>query len=164
MDFLSLAKEIERQGYEYYMALADATPIREVAGIFRFLAEEELKHYDAFESLKKDVPASFSDDAAMSADTPAAEPVMELFRGAEHSVFNYEEAYKKATELENRSIQFYTKALNSDELLDESTRRIIAMILAQEEKHVWLVNSFMEFLRHAGEWLENAEWHHSDTY
>lgn len=165
MIFLSFAKEIERKGFEHYTRLADATQVREIAGIFRYLAREEKRHLEIFESWERGRALPPIENSGISKHaTKAFEILSEHFKTAGVPAINHDDAYKKALEFENKSIRFYTEALSGNEVSDESQRTILESIINQEKTHARLITSLMEFQRHSGEWLENAEWHHSEEY
>ncbi|MBN1309755.1 MAG: ferritin family protein [Chitinispirillaceae bacterium] len=165
MIFLHFSKEIERKGLEYYNKLADATQIREIAGIFRYLAREEKRHYEIFESWEKEGVLPPVENSGISKHaTTAFEVLSEHFKTAGVPAINHGDAYEKALEFENKSIRFYTEALNGIEVSDESQRAILESIIDQEKTHARLITSLMEFQRHPGEWLENVEWRHAEKY
>ena len=165
MIFLSFAKEIERKGFEHYTRLADATRVREIAGLFRYLAREEKRHLEIFESWEKKSALPPVENSGISKHAAKAfEILSEQFKTAGVPAINHDDAYEKALEFENKSIRFYTEALSGNEVSDESQRAVLESIIDQEKTHARLITSLMEFQRHPGEWLENAEWHHSDEY
>ena len=58
MDFLNFAKEIETQNVKQYSLLAHTTQIRELSGIFAFIADQEKRHYELFDSWQRNGTAS----------------------------------------------------------------------------------------------------------
>ena len=165
MNFLHLAQEIELQGFNHYNKLADATPVKEISGIFRFLAREEKRHLEIFEALDRnaDIPA-VEDTGISEYAAKAFEDLSGHFKTAGVPALSHNDAYEKALGFEDKSIRFYTDALNGNDLSDESQRTVLESIIEQEKKHARLITSLMEFQRHPGEWLENAEWRHIDAY
>lgn len=165
MDFLETAKEIERQGYRQYLNLAVKTPVREIGGIFEFLAGEEMKHLAIFESLdRNENPPVVEDSGIIEYATATLERLSEQFKLAGAPAIDYEDAYGKALELELKSVEFYTNALNEAVLEGTDRQSVLLAIIEQEKLHARLISSIMELLRHPGEWLENAEWYHLDEF
>ncbi|MBN1578855.1 MAG: ferritin family protein [Chitinispirillaceae bacterium] len=165
MIFLNFAKEVERKGFEHYTKLADATPVREIAGIFLFLAREEKRHLEIFEAWDKGAAIPSIEDFGISKHAVKAFQILsEHFKTAGTPAINHDDAYEKALEFENKSIRFYTEALNGNAVSDESQKTILESIIDQEKTHARLITSLMEFQRHPGEWLENAEFRHPDDY
>ena len=143
------------------MNLAEKTPVREIRGIFKFLAAEELKHLSYFESLAGDENIPLAEDSKL-ADlvTETFNELSEQFRLAGVPAINYEDTYDKALELEVNSIEFYSNALREAELKTATRQGVLLTIIEQEKMHAKLLSSILKLLRHPNEWLENAEWHH----
>lgn len=165
MNFLEAAKTIEREGYKQYLDLAEKTPVREIRGIFSFLATEEMKHLAIFETLDKNENLPFVEDSKI-ADyaTTTFRELSEQFRHAGIPAIDYEDVYSNALELEERSIEFYTNALKEAVFDNPGKQSVLVAIIEQEQLHSRLLCSILELLRHPGEWLENAEWYHLEPY
>ena len=56
-EILTMAMEIEKSGKAFYTAVAERTDDPEMRDFFRFLAEEEDRHYAYFSRLEKEAPA-----------------------------------------------------------------------------------------------------------
>lgn len=165
MDVLGLAKEIEQQGYEHYMNLADSTPVREISGIFKLLAREEKNHFEIFAAIEKNsvVPPAEDSEIVEHAEK-VFQSLSDHFKTAGVPAFDHDDAFEKALQFENKSIRFYSEIISGKEFTDESNKAVLLYIIAQERMHARLISSLMEFFRHPGEWLENAEWRHIDDY
>jgi rubrerythrin len=163
VDFFDFAKQIETEGMELYSRLADQISIEELSGIFRFLAAEETKHYEIFEAWQHQLdapeaqsnlilgePGEIFKKAAMAFETPGA------------PVLDYSDAYRKALAFEKENLKVYEGAL--DQIDDPLQRQQLLIIIEQEKAHVSLLTSLIDFCRHPGEWLENAEIRHSEEY
>ena len=167
MDFLDFAKEIETRGREQYSVLARTMQIRELSGIFEFMAEQEQRHYELFDYWQRN-------NSEVSASNLPAETVIGQAKSAFERIaghfsernfvppIDYEQAYKQALEFENRSIALYEEAL--PKIMDDRRKKPLKSIIEQEHAHARFITSLMDFLRHPGEWLENAEWDHLDEY
>jgi rubrerythrin len=165
MNFLQVAKEIEQQGCDHYNALADNESTREFAGIFRFLAAEEIRHFQIFDAMDKKTalpPVETTDVVAYA--KKIFQSLSEQFKASGGSSANYEEVYEKALQFENKSIEFYTRAIDENLFTGEADQQILLDIIRQENIHAKLISGLMEFLRHPGEWLENAEFFHSEEF
>jgi rubrerythrin len=167
MDFLDFAKEIESLGREQYSVLARTMQIRELSGIFEFMADQEKRHYELFDSWQRNnVEVSASD---LPAETVIGQAKDAFERIAGHFLakkfvppINYEQAYKQALEFEKRSIALYEEAL--PKIADDRRKKPLTSIIEQEHAHARFINALMDFLRHPGEWLENAEWRHMEEF
>ena len=48
-----IAKNMEKEGMEFYLKLSKESQIDELAGLFHFLSQQEKDHYDTFDKLSK---------------------------------------------------------------------------------------------------------------
>lgn len=164
MDFLEFAKQIEKQGMEQYTLMARTLEVKGLNGIFAYMAEQEKRHYELFDSWQRKEPArpGLPEETVLGKAKDAFEKLAEHFIAANFvAPSNYEQAYKQALQFENNSIELYAKALSK---LDEGQQSVLASILKEEKAHARFITELMEFLRHPGEWLENAEWHHLEEF
>jgi Rubrerythrin. len=161
-----LAKLIEMEGKKMYEALALSAPKRELAGAFSALAEEEQGHYEIFDSLEKDLPLE------TSARGPESVEVSRMFDALRTEFLTDETAlvamngaenvYYKALALENRSRNLYNEML--EELTDEHQKRIVRVIIDEENRHIKIIHGLIDFVHRPKEWLEDAEVYHLDEY
>lgn len=165
MDFLDFAKEIEKQGIEQYSVLAHTLQVNDLRGIFEFMADQEKRHYDLFDSWQQNGVATLElpVETVLGKAKDAFEHLAGHFMDKNFiSPINYEQAYKQALELENRSIVLYEEAF--PKIKDDGRKRLLKLVVEQEKAHAQFITALMEFLHHPGEWLENAEWNHLDEY
>lgn len=160
-DALEIAKTIEKEAREQYLRLAESTVHREVAGVFRFLADEEEKHYTMFERMQKNLPVEPSkpSDLLLKAKSVLKSISIENSPPASGDA---ETSYQKALELENRSVEFYEKLAENKVAAEQAG--VVALILGEERKHVRLMEEMIQFVLRPKLWLENAEWNHLDEY
>ena len=160
-DIWEFAKEIEVQGKAFYEKMANDTAIEELAGAFHFLAGEEQRHYNIFDSLQKGIPAPDAKAGQIGDVKSAFEKLSKSFE--KHEVIeDSESAYEKARSLEEKSIEYYQEVLSK--VSDPAQKAAVETILAQEKKHAEIVDSLKEFVKRPKRWLENAEWYHLDRY
>ena len=165
MDFISTVMEMERDAHKLYLNLAEKTPVREIRGIFEFLAEEEMKHISYFESLARDANIPLVEDSKLTEFAAKTfEKLSEQFMLAGVPAINYEDAYEKALELEGNTIEYYSNALRKSVVNSSAQRNVLLAIIEQEKTHARLLRSVLELLGHPDERLENAEWHHQVEY
>lgn len=167
MEFLRIAKEIEKKGELFYRELANEYEVQEMAGIFRFLAEEESRHYAIFDAMETKTAVPELTDTNLTQDTQKIfDTFFSQFRSKTEPIIDRSAIMDKALALETKSVQFYEKEYEKSKSmeLDESERAILKKIIKQEKSHIDFISSLKDFYRHPGEWLENAEWYHLDTY
>jgi rubrerythrin len=163
VNFLITAKGIEEEGIEFYSNLASNTTIKQLSGIFNFLAEEERRHLEIFTAMenKENIPVF----DGMNIITKAKELFDTLsgqFETMETNSFDRIETYKKARELEDKSIAFYKSELEKIGNIEQAD--ILHRIIREEEAHAALITSMLDFQQRPQEWLENAEWTHLEEY
>jgi rubrerythrin len=165
MDFLDAAKEIETRGMEQYSALAQTMQDKELSAIFDFMADQEERHYELFDSWQRNgtVPTGLPGETVLGKAKDAFENLAVNFSGRNFvPPINYEQVYKQAMEFENRSIVLYEEAFQKSD--DDGRKWLLKLIVEQEKAHAQFITALLEFLHHPGEWLENAEWRHLDEY
>ena len=146
---------------DHYQGLARNVKSKQLAGIFKLLAEEEVKHYnlfDAYQSSQTGPDTGENEDIISSAKA--------LFKSiSKETKFpdnDYEAAYQKALMLEKNSITFYKNALKDTN--DKAVKDIINVIIEEEAKHYKIVFSIIEYVKRPKEWLENAEFNQLEEY
>ncbi|MBN1549891.1 ferritin family protein [bacterium] len=162
MDFFVIAQKMETEGKAYYEKMAAETPIAELKGVFAFLAHEEQRHYNLFHALaqKSELPKKDNENSL-------AEKIKEIFGQLTTSfsvpeiIYDYQAAYNKALQMERESVKYYTEALESAE---PDQKAVLEIIIKEENAHVKLIESLIDFVENPKVWLENSEWHHLDAY
>ena len=71
-------------------------------------------------------------------------------------------AYKKALEMEQATIDFYTQKAN--EVKAPSQKEVLLNIASEEKKHYFLLENLIEFMAKPAQWVEHAEFNHLDEY
>ena len=167
MEILAFAKKIEKEGYEHYKDLSKDTKSKRLAGIFKFLASEEQKHYNLFDAYQGTQDGSVSDENDDN-EKDILSKAKAVFKSLSKEIKvidpddESDAAYQKAISLEKNSISFYKYALKETE--DSSQKRMIEIILDEEMKHLMILKSIVDFVKRPKEWIENAEWHHMEEY
>lgn len=160
MNILIYAMQMEKDGEEYYYQLAEKAPNKGLRAIFEMLALEETKHYKALEKMKTDRP-----DLAETTVLSDAKNVFAQIKESGES-FNFDigqvELYRKAQELEQKSVDFYSE--KAGEVEHEFQKEILLKLAEEERKHFALLESIIEFISRPQTWLENAEFCHLDEY
>jgi rubrerythrin len=163
MELLDFAKQIERQGEAHYTALAQKSTVPELAGLFRFLAGEERRHYALFDSWAQGGGAQELGAGLQIGEVRAVfDRLTEHFKKAGVPAIDRDELFDQALGLEHRSVRLYQEALVT--LSQPAQVELLERVIEQERRHVKLLESLMAYMRHPGEWLENAEWYHLDEF
>lgn len=160
MNIFEYAMEIEKEGEKFYREIAAKTDHPGVRSILNLLAEDEVKHYLTFHSMKGGKDVEMADTRVLS----EAKSVFSKLTGGpdQFAGLPEKELLAKAQQLEKKSEEFYRdKARESEE---ENTRAILERIAGEELKHYWLLDNMIAFLSRPENWLENAEWNHLEKY
>jgi rubrerythrin len=157
MDALELAKNIEKEGLEYYLKLAKESLEPALAGVFGFLAKEEQRHYDIFSALQRKAPVKTEPGTALAEAKKIFIGLSSHFSLPE-MFYDYTAAYMRALELEIKSVELYEGMLTKASSMDE--RRILSFLLLEEQKHKHLMEHMIEFVNKPNVYLETAEFNH----
>ena len=167
MDIYEFAMQMEKDGENYYRQLMQKCKNTGLKNIFAMLADEEVKHYGFIEQLR------LKSCQPQVENTRLLEKVKNIFiqmkddkQEQDPQVDTKEEtnAYRKARDIEEMSRSFYLE--KAEEVKDEQAKLLLKKLAKEEEKHLHIMENIVEFVSRAepGKWLENAEWHHLETY
>ena len=165
MDIYEFAMQMEKDGENYYRKLIKGCKDPGLKKIFAMLADEEVKHYTFIEQLSQKT------GLPQANDTQILENVKNIFvemrEGKQVPQIDTTEetnAYRKACDIEEMSRKFYLE--KAQEVEGEQAKLLLNQLAKEEEKHLRIMENIVEFISRAepGKWLENAEWHHLDTY
>lgn len=165
MNIYEFAKQMEVDGERYYRLLTDQSDSAGLKKIFFMLAEEEVKHYQVIDMMSR------GEDQPELAETKILDRVKNVFAEMKdtepHPRIDSTAAtqnYLKARDIEKESIKFYQE--QADRVENEAQAAIFLRLAGEEKKHLRIMENIVEFVSRPepGNWLENAEWHHLETY
>ena len=130
MDIYKYAMQMEVDGRDFYIDLAEKTNNKGLKNILTMMADSEAKHYNVILNMQKD------DKTPFSADTEVLTKVKNIFiKMKEEKDFDVDasqaEFYKKALKPETDSQKFYLERADEE---SDSHRKEIFQKLAEEEK------------------------------
>ena len=161
-DLLDSVIEIERKSIELYQDFSRQTIVKELSGIFKFLAAEEKSHYEIVKAWRDNSDSPVLDESQLIPDpNNVFQKLADHFNTYGIPATHYYDAYDKARLFEEKSIAFYESLA---EQISEGQKKLLGKIIDQEKKHTEFFINLLEFLRHPGEWIENAEWYHLEAY
>lgn len=160
MNIFEYAMQMEKDGEIYYRQLVQQTANKGLKNIFTMLAEEEVKHRRAVETMQTEVP-HITETSILS---DAENIFVQIKESGESFDFNIRqtELYKKAQDIEERSRDFYTEKANEAE--PDYQKKLFLQLAEEEKKHYFLLNNIIEFVSRPEQWLENAEFYHLEEY
>ena len=154
------AMEMEKEGEAFYRDLATQTDNTGLKRIFTMLADNEVKHYQAFKSM--------NEKGAELTETPIIEDVKAIFQ--EMKVANETDGidqgqsklYEEALLVENKNEAFYRA--KAEESTDPAHKEIFIKIADEEKNHVVLLTNLVEMVQRPVTWIENAEYYQMEEY
>ena len=163
MDAFDYAMKMEKDGEQYYRELAQKSPDKGMARILTMLADQEVKHFDILRIMKSGADAQIEEGTIR-------EDVKNIFEKLRESASSFDytkpqvDLYKKAQGLEQESRDFYLA--QAEKAPSPAAKEIFLKIADEEKAHYEMLDTMIEFVSRpqAGNWLENAEWYHTDAY
>jgi len=155
MDIWEIAKKMELEGETFYKEMADKSVNPEIAGVFNFMARQEKEHYEFFDRQSKNLTVDYvsSGDPLVIAKN-AFSAIAENVKTSD-SMTEALDAYRKASEFEEKAVKFYETLLDNVESDQEKT--VIQLLIDEEKKHVKIINGLIDFIDSPREWLDSAE-------
>jgi rubrerythrin len=160
MEIYDYALKMEKDGETYYRKIAAKIKNKGLQTILTMLADEEVKHYQAIESMKQ--------DKYQTAETTILDDVKNIFIKMKEQKQEFEpdleqvKLYEKAQEIEKKSRQFYQEKAGQTDRKEQ--KKLFETLAREEEKHYFLLENIINFVSRPKQWLENAEWFHLEEY
>lgn len=152
------AIRLEINGRKFFMHASEITEHEKGKKMFRFLAEEEVKHMEVFGKLFSQILDSedwkhYIRSEEFRGESPLVEKLKASMKNEESK--GEIEALRIGMELEQGAIDFFSKALVGS---DDSTAKKIFREIGEEEKfHFDLLQSQYDSVTKSGFWLGSAE-------
>ena len=165
MNIYDFAMQMEKDGENYYRELAAASKIAGLKKIFGMLADEEVEHFRVLKQLKEQKSETRLPETHILTDVKNIFIGMKEEKGHLHIDTTVDtDAFRKAREIEQKSIDFYLE--KAEEAEDAEVKNVLIRLARMEEKHRNIMENLVEFVSRPepGHWLENAEWHHLEEY
>lgn len=171
LSLLDEAIEIEKKGAAFYKGLISTTSNRLAKDIFMVLADDELRHREIFEGLRRSLEGgeefAFDEEPGLRSVAIYGDVSRQLGRDLARKDLMFREksgatvvdALRTARRLEMRSIEHYMGILRDvgeGPGTDEFLRRVLLRILAEEILHLKFVEAQFEHLKATGFWYEPA--------
>lgn len=162
MNMFDFAMAMERDGERYYRELAAQVQDEGLRLILETLADDEVKHYEIFREMKASAPVAMADTEVLARARNVFVQISEAKEQHFDLAAGQVEMYRKAQEIEQKSIDFYQSKVK--ELPEGPTRELLRRIVEEERKHYTLLGHIIDFVERPLQWLEDAEFNHLDDY
>ncbi len=152
------AIRLEINGRKFFMHAADITEHEKGKKMFRFLAQEEVKHLKVFGKLFSQILdgedwKQYIRDEELRGESPLIEKLKETMKNEEGK--GEVEALRVGMDLEQNAIDFFTKASFGAE--DSTAKKIFREIGEEEKFHFDLLQAQYDSVTHSGFYLGSAE-------
>ena len=152
------AIRLEINGRKFFLHAADITEHEKGKKMFKFLADEEVKHMEVFGKLFSQILASedwkqYIRDEELRGESPLVEKLKENMKKGEGK--GEVEALRVGMELEQNAINFFNKA--SADADDATAKKIFREISEEEKFHFDLLQAQYDSVTASGFWLGSAE-------
>ena len=160
MDIFEFAMNMELDGEKFYREMAEKASYHGIKNILNMLADEEKGHYEAINKIKA--------SAVTVAESPVLDDAKNVFQrmkeyGEKFEVdTDQEQLYRKAMELEQKSVDFYQD--RADQVEESYQKDLFLKLVDEEKKHFRMMEALADFVSNPDKWMEDAEFTHLDQY
>jgi len=152
------AIRLEINGRKFFNHAAEVTLHEKGKKMFRFLAEEEVKHLETFSRLFSEILHSddwkkYVQGRDLEGEAPLVEKLKERIRSGEGK--GDTEALSIGMQLERDAIEFFQRAAAESD--DPVARKIFNDIVEEEKFHYDLLQAQHDSVTNSGFWLDGAE-------
>jgi rubrerythrin len=161
MSNVEFAIQMEIDGQKYYLDQAEKNKGTALEKVFILLAKDEEKHEELVRIYAKAVDYQLSEENAITEFNnifKSAEDFKAELKGTPEQI----DAYRMALGKEKESIDLYQKM--KEEAAEEKEKTLFDYLIKQEEYHYTIFDNLVQHLRHAEEWVEDAEFGKRETY
>lgn len=160
MNIFEFAIQMEREGQQYYHELASKSTHKGMRDILNTLAADELKHQQVIEQIREGSSAITETEAFDKAKNVFQQ--MKDFGGGIDLSGDEDSLFRKAIELEQRSVSFYLD--RADQVETPEQQALFKQLAEEEKKHCHLLDCLLDFVASPKTWLEDAEFNRLDEY
>lgn len=162
MNVFDFAMKMETDGKAYYEKLANQTFLPGLKTIFLYVAEDEQKHYEIFQELKKSESAPVLQETTILAqagnvfaELPREEATLKRLEGDLA-------AYRHAMKIEADSFRFYEGAASEES--NPQTKDLLLRIAAEEHKHFNVLENIYHFVNAPSQYLAWGEFSNLEEF
>ncbi|MBD3415071.1 MAG: hypothetical protein GF421_11645 [Candidatus Aminicenantes bacterium] len=157
-DAIKGAIQLEINGRKFFNHAADVTEHERGKKMFKFLADEEVKHLDVFGKLFNKILGgedwkNYFDEKDLSGQAPLVEKLKERMKGEKGK--GETEALSIGMQLEREAIEFFNNAAENTD--DPVAKKIFREISEEEKFHYDLLQAQHDSVTKSGFWLDGAE-------
>jgi len=152
MDIYEFAVQMERDGEKYYREQAEKNAGNGLKGVFEMLADDEKRHAEILEKKAAGTALVQTDTLAKSKSVFVG---ISDFKEETKAAPGQIDLYTMALDMEKKSIDLYEGYLAKAE--DKAQKEIFSYLVSQEKEHYAVIEELLVMVRHALQWVEDAE-------
>lgn len=159
MDTYNLAITLEEDMEQYYLEQAQKQEDDHLKQVFLMLAEEERNHARLLTENKDLINAPIEDQDIIE-EAKKLFKNLDDFKNIDKDLPNQLDSYRKALEMEEKSLKFYRELQESD----PKRKEIYQFLAKQEDKHCIIIEEIIKLVSRPEEWVESAEFGIREDY
>jgi len=158
MNVFEHAMKMEEDGRAYYLKHAENASLPALKKIMLEMADDELKHYNMFKSMRDSGKAEYEAAKATTIIATTKNIFEQLKSGQGDAPLPSDtvSVWEHARQIEQDSEAFYRA--RADELDDEAQKVVWHKIADEEHRHYVALDNVIQFINKPARWLEDAEW------
>ena len=162
VNIYDFALKMELDGKSFYTKQAETTDVPGLRTIFSRLAEDEQKHYDAIQRLKKrSGPLNMATSIVLEETKNVFQQLSESGKTPE-SISDDLEGYRYAMKVEAESFRLYEDAAGKEN--DEAVRQVLLRIAEEEHEHFNILENVYHFVNAPNQYLAWGEFSNLDEF
>jgi rubrerythrin len=154
MNVFDFAIKMEEDGMKFYEKLAEEAEEPELKAIFRLLAEEERKHRDLFQSMKKGEDPTCADSTGLDRAKSAFRALMDG-KTAVDILRSDPDGYLHSIKTEEEYIKLYEEMAKKEK--NGRTAELLLKIAEEEKHHLTIMENIFDFVRTPKTYLVSGE-------
>jgi rubrerythrin len=160
MNVFEYAMKMETDGRQFYLDHAEKASTPELKRILLELADDELKHYNLFKSMRDGQSAEYK-ETQKTTILATVKNVFEKMRGAGKDYSfpsDSKKIWQEAREVEKKAEAFYREKVK--EVSSANEKNVLTKIADEEHRHWVTMEQVIQFLDRPKNFLADAEWSH----
>jgi len=154
MDILEFAINMEIEGEKFYKDQAEKAVDDQLKTVMLMLAKDESNHANILRNKVKELPYELEDNDIMT-DTKSVFKGIEDFKCIIKDNPDQLDFYRLALDKERESIDLYEDLLSN--ATDYESKKLFDYLIDQEKGHYKFISELVTMLKHAEDWVEDAE-------
>lgn len=155
MDIFEFAINTEIEGEKFYTDLAEKNKNNSISVVMEMLAKDEKEHANILRSRKLDMPEDLQEINTTLTEAESIFKKIKNFKDIIKETPDQLDTYRLALEKEQQSIDLYQRLLLKTP--DDRVKQIFEFLINQEKEHYKIIEELVLMLKHAEDWVEDAE-------